>query len=530
MATPRQPARTIDGIFGLALAALTAAAPIYAHGKSPVPPWKCLYLFRHHRTEVIPDAEHVALLEKGALESDLVEIEREKAILRLPLAYRALRSTVLPLREVSDERGLRGWREILNETERAEGLARAEKSTQDTSRTLSFGKSSKGFENETGEVKALAEKGYLELRAQMRADGRARRLLQLGPVAIRDFILQTNLRLTQGVKAVTRGETGSPGQLRTFTIGLEDRAGTTAATIGRRLDAFAVELHSRLHETDPDPIRIAAWAYMKVAEEIKPFFDGNGRTGHALLDYILLNFDYPTPTYIGGNRYDEAMKKFRGRHALAMRSETEFRHFLDLSVQETIRESLKAKTIDRTKIVRKNAQGWTYPLGKELGEGTRAVSLLSADAAGNPNSLKIAKNESAPAEFRKELEVIRFLAEHDGSARDTRFPHVIPPTFAEIAPDSTWLAKDFVPGRSGLEILASGPLSSEQVSKLEALYGDLKSLRDRYGIQLDLLPENVVWHEESRTWRIIDFGPRMTYLDLKTFDRYFAQHWVKRTR
>ncbi|MFN7135335.1 MAG: hypothetical protein ACK4N5_24890, partial [Myxococcales bacterium] len=64
-----------------------------------------------------------------------------------------------------------------------------------------------------------------------------------------------------------------------------------------------------------------------------------------------------------------------------------------------------------------------------------------------------------------------------------------------------WLAKEYVEGPTGKEILESGrPFTAQQMRELETLYGQIRELARRHSVFIDFQPANVVWSAERGTW------------------------------
>ncbi|MEQ1876394.1 MAG: hypothetical protein ABL958_07095, partial [Bdellovibrionia bacterium] len=403
-------------------------------------------------------------------------------------------------------RHLNRWREILSEEDRSFAIETAKETNKRTSRTLSMGKSGKDFAQGENFIYETANNNLEAAHRQMLIW--SKQSLN-SPEQLVAQISKFNELLTTDVGAIERGVVGTPGKLRDYRISIDERLGRSVEEIQQEFYHAAIRIFNDINNPAMDPVKTASWAFMKISEFIKPHFDGNGRTGHLLVDYILLRRGYPPPTYVGDVQWDPVRRKLTGYHALANTSLELFTHFLNQSVKETVRLALKRETPNEVAI----PPTWEFANG--LGSGTRAHAWLVRGTDGVLAVLKMAANFAAFAETLKEVETMRLVAAHGLSS-------LKPPKVFDYGTNGTYLLKEY---RSGLLGSEFQKLSTRQRSSLRKIFAETKKLRDETGVQLDIIPDNLVWNEAGRKFELIDYGPRMTILDLETFDTYLAQNW-----
>lgn len=102
------------------------------------------------------------------------------------------------------------------------------------------------------------------------------------------FILELHDILMRGCYDQSRWNKGErPGSFKVNDFMVGDNVGTSPEEVLNEIE----ELNSEL-DVDCNPITKAAY-YHCAFENIHPFADGNGRTGRALMNYILMLEDYP---------------------------------------------------------------------------------------------------------------------------------------------------------------------------------------------------------------------------------------------
>ncbi|MGZ3657682.1 MAG: alpha/beta fold hydrolase [Bdellovibrionota bacterium] len=419
-----------------------------------------------------------------------------------------------PVWAVTTDRGMKGWRDLLNDDERHAALIRAVKNNSQLSRTATFGQSGKGFVNlGKGEIKDLAQENLLRALDMEVAWTKE----PIGsPAALRKQLEEINLAVTSGLSPVepSTGEVGKPGQIRNFTLTREAKKSQSVNDLGQRFDALAADLQGRLKPglSLEETAGLAAHAYMSLAEEVKPFFDGNGRTGHALVDYIFLREGYPPPTYFGNNVIDQVtMKHVSGPHDEALKSEVALKAYLGSSVKETIRQALADKPVPfevtRDALLKNGAS-----LEKELGRGQQGVALL---VKRNNEELvaKSALNYGALGENRREVAMMKML-QGDPNLK-AYVPHLV-----TAEPNGYWFLREYIKGPTAEELSASG-LSSHKRQRFRELFDAVNRFESSSGLHVDFRPRNVVWSDARDSFVIADLGPKYSRLpELDSFDTY----------
>lgn len=101
-------------------------------------------------------------------------------------------------------------------------------------------------------------------------------------------------------------------------------------------------------------------------------------------------------------------------------------------------------------------------------------------------------------------------------------------------PVNAALRREFVPGRTGHQMLVSGDLEaqSRHVGDLERAHRALATGLREIGVNLDLHPANFVWHAHHQRWVLVDAGPvpviGSDYYDLDSFENYLQRVWIDR--
>jgi Fic/DOC family len=428
--------------------------------------------------------------------------------------FPALTATYAPYRSLKGVRGPEGWRS-LSPAQREEANRAAVENNMKFSRTLSFGRSTKDFVQSASEVKEQGRENVLSLYRKI-VDWADRGVDS--PESLEALLKEANATVTNQLNSIRKrnGEISVPGQLRDFLSGREAAKGLKPEDMDARFHELSRKLFTLYRSMERgvlDPVEAAGRAYL-LYDEVKPFFDGNGRTEMALMYFFLERAKYPLPTVIGNAKIDPATMKHHDLITHAMGDPAQFVAFLQQSVKETQRNALKDMDLEAV------ALGGDRTL---IGEGVQGSVHLLRNETGAEEVEKTAKSVAATEMLKREDEVTRIWTTLPAKERK----HVAKVTF--MSEDGTRMRKEFIRGPTGQEILNEGNrLNAQQVDELRKLYAVVMAFEEKYHIYLDLKPKNVIWSQERGTWVFVDLGPKFLPLEeLATFDglmKLFSPH------